>query len=117
MTQSELKLEFQARGQGPAPRPGDTVIVHYTGWLPDGQKFDSSLDRAEPFAVALGRGSVIEGWEVALNQMRVGDRVRVTIPPELAYGNQSPSPLIPPNATLIFEIEMLAVEPAAGRPT
>jgi len=111
MTQPDLKIEYLQKGQGPAPAPGDTVVVHYTGWLTDGQKFDSSHDRRQPFEVEVGRGRVIEGWDVVLAQMRVGDQVRVTIPPELAYGSRSPGAGIPPNATLVFEIEMLAVRP------
>jgi FKBP-type peptidyl-prolyl cis-trans isomerase len=111
MANPDLQIEFLEKGQGAEPAPGDTVVVHYTGWLPDGQKFDSSLDRKAPFSFELGRGRVIEGWDVALAQMRVGDRVRLTIPPELAYGSRSPGAGIPPNATLIFEIEMLDVRP------
>src|SRR5690606_17063927 len=74
-----LQLEYLAEGRGRQPRAGDTVVVHYVGWLTDGQKFDSSLDRDEPFSFVLGRGQVIEGWEVGVAQMRVGDRVRLTI--------------------------------------
>jgi FKBP-type peptidyl-prolyl cis-trans isomerase len=109
MSQPELKIEYLQKGQGAAPAPGDTVVVHYTGWLTNGQKFDSSHDRSEPFEVEVGRGRVIEGWDVTLAQMRVGDHVRVTIPAELAYGSRSPGAGIPPNAILIFEIEMLDV--------
>jgi|SRR5919109_3578180 FKBP-type peptidyl-prolyl cis-trans isomerase len=114
MSTPGLQIEYLTQGQGPAPRPGDTVVVHYTGWLSDGQKFDSSLDRAEPFQFVLGRRQVIEGWEVALAQMQVGDRVRLTLPPELAYGDRSPTPSIPPNSTLIFEIEFLEVRRGGG---
>lgn len=113
MSRPELQIEYLQKGQGAAPAPGETVVVHYTGWLTDGRKFDSSKDRGQPFEVEVGRGRVIEGWDVTLAQMRVGDHVRVTIPPELAYGSRSPGAGIPPNATLVFEIEMLAVR---GRP-
>ena len=111
MTHPELKIEYLQKGQGATPAPGDTVVVHYTGWLPSGQKFDSSHDRRQPFEVEVGRSRVIEGWDVTLAQMRVGDQVRVTIPAELAYGSRSPGAGIPPNSPLIFEIEMLDVRP------
>jgi FKBP-type peptidyl-prolyl cis-trans isomerase len=113
MTKPELHIEYIEKGQGAAPAPGDTVVVHYTGWLTNGQKFDSSKDRQQPFEVEVGRGRVIEGWDVTLAQMRVGDHVRVTIPSELAYGSRSPGAGIPPNATLVFEIEMLDVRARA----
>jgi FKBP-type peptidyl-prolyl cis-trans isomerase len=105
-----MKIEKLATGTGAAPKRGDTVTVHYTGWLTDGTKFDSSVDRDEPFAFALGMGQVIQGWDEGVATMRVGDKVRLTIPPELAYGKQGYPGAIPPNATLIFEVELLAVE-------
>ena len=104
-----MKIEKITSGNGPAPKSGDTVSVHYTGWLTDGTKFDSSLDRNDPFAFALGQGQVIQGWDQGVATMRVGDKVRLTIPPELAYGQAGYPGAIPPNATLIFEVELLAI--------
>ena len=91
------------------PKRGQTVTVHYTGWLPDGTKFDSSVDRDEPFAFVLGTGQVIAGWDQWVAKLRVGDKARLTIPPELAYGEQGYPGAIPPRATLIFEVELLSV--------
>ena len=99
------------KGQNGAPAPGHTAVVHDTGRLPSGQKLDSSPDRRQPFEVEFGRGRAIEGWDVPLAQMRVGDHVRVTIPAELACGSRSPGAGIPRNSPLIFEIEILAVRP------
>ena len=105
-----MKIETVASGNGPSPKLGDTVSVHYTGWLTDGTKFDSSVDRDEPFAFVLGTGQVIQGWDQGVATMRVGDKVRLTIPPELAYGRDGYPGAIPPNATLVFEVELLAIE-------
>ncbi len=104
-----MKVETLTSGTGATPKPGDTVTVHYTGWLTDGTKFDSSVDRAEPFSFVLGRGQVIAGWDQGLARMRVGDKVRLTIPPELAYGEGGYPGAIPPRATLIFEVELLSI--------
>jgi FKBP-type peptidyl-prolyl cis-trans isomerase len=104
-----MKIEKTASGEGAAPKRGETVTVHYTGWLPDGTKFDSSVDRDEPFAFVLGTGQVIQGWDQGVATMRVGDKTRLTIPPELAYGAEGYPGAIPPNATLIFEVELLSV--------
>ncbi len=104
-----MKIEKLASGNGPAPQSGNTVTVHYTGWLPNGTKFDSSVDRNEPFSFVLGAGEVIQGWDQGVATLRVGDKARLTIPPELAYGSQGYPGAIPPNATLIFEVELLAV--------
>jgi FKBP-type peptidyl-prolyl cis-trans isomerase len=104
-----MKVEKITSGDGASPNAGDTVTVHYTGWLTDGTKFDSSVDRDEPFAFALGTGQVIQGWDQGVAGMRVGDKVRLTIPPELAYGEAGYPGAIPPNATLIFEVALLAI--------
>ncbi len=104
-----MKVERITSGTGPAPKHGDTVTVHYTGWLTDGTKFDSSVDRAEPFSFVLGTGQVISGWDQGVAGMRVGDKARLTIPPDLAYGAHGYPGAIPPNATLIFEVELLAI--------
>lgn len=104
-----MKIEKLTAGTGPAPKAGDTVTVHYTGWLTDGSKFDSSVDRDEPFAFVLGTGQVIQGWDQGVAQMKVGDKARLTIPPQLAYGEGGYPGAIPPNATLIFEVELLSI--------
>jgi FKBP-type peptidyl-prolyl cis-trans isomerase FkpA len=104
-----MKVEKIAAGTGPCPRAGQTVTVHYTGWLTDGTKFDSSVDRAEPFSFILGAGQVIQGWDQGVAALCVGDKARLTIPPELAYGPQGYPGAIPPNATLVFEVELLSV--------
>ena len=104
-----MKVEKITSGAGTAPKRGDTVKVHYTGWLTDGTKFDSSVDRDEPFSFVLGTGQVIRGWDQGVAGMCVGDKARLTIPPELAYGEQGYPGAIPPNATLIFEVELLSV--------
>ena len=104
-----MKIDSITSGNGASPKAGDTVTVHYTGWLTDGTKFDSSVDRDEPFAFVLGTGQVIQGWDNGVATMRVGDKARLTIPPELAYGEQGYPGAIPPNATLIFEVELLSI--------
>ena len=98
-----------AVGAGQPVRPRQCIYAHYTGWLTDGAKFDSSVDRYEPFTFVLGTGQVIHGWDEGVATMRVGDKVRLTIPPELAYGKAGYPGAIPPNATLIFEVELLSV--------
>jgi FKBP-type peptidyl-prolyl cis-trans isomerase len=105
---SELKIEDIVEGTGESPKQGQTVIVHYTGWLTDGKKFDSSVDREEPFEFQIGIGQVIQGWDEGVMTMKVGGKRKLTIPPELAYGNEEVGEgLIPANSTLIFEVELL----------
>ena len=108
---TELKIEDLVVGTGREAVPGTAITVHYTGWLTDGAKFDSSLDRGVPFQFPLGAGHVIQGWDQGVVGMKVGGKRRLTIPPQLAYGENGQGP-IPPNATLIFEVELLNVEGA-----
>ncbi len=105
-----LKIEKLTNGKGAAAQKGQTVRVHYTGWLTTGEKFDSSVDRNEPFEFILGAGQVIAGWDQGVATMRVGDKVKLTIPSDLAYGDDGYPGCIPPKATLIFDVELLAVE-------
>jgi len=98
-----------APGQGAVAETGRTVRVHYTGWLPDGKKFDSSRDRGEPFAFTLGAGQVIAGWDEGVKGMKVGGRRELVIPPDQAYGAQGSPPKIGPNETLVFVVDLLAV--------
>lgn len=99
-------------GTGPRPSAGDSVSVHYTGWLKSGQKFDSSHDRGEPLEFPLGRGRVIKGWDEGVGSMRVGGRRKLIIPAHLGYGARGAGGVIPPYATLIFEVELVGVTPA-----
>jgi FKBP-type peptidyl-prolyl cis-trans isomerase FkpA len=113
MTQSATGLYVQdiREGQGEPLAAGQTAVVHYTGWLPDGTKFDSSRDRNEPFEVAVGQGQVIPGWEEGLQGMKAGGHRKLVIPPTLAYGAEGAGGgVIPPNATLVFDVELLEVK-------
>ena len=106
-----LEVEDITVGVGQAAQSGDTIFVHYTGWLASGKKFDSSRDRGTPFSFRLGSGQVIQGWDRGLIGMQVGGVRRLTIPPEQGYGNRDVGGgLIPPNSTLIFEVELLSIE-------
>ncbi len=109
-TASGLEYVEIAEGTGALPKTGDTVSVHYTGWLKSGQKFDSSVDRGEPFAFPVGKGRVIKGWDEGVATMKPGGKRLLLIPPDLAYKARGYPPVIPPNATLLFEVELLGVK-------
>ncbi|MBD2180678.1 FKBP-type peptidyl-prolyl cis-trans isomerase [Planktothrix sp. FACHB-1355] len=108
-TESGLKYIDLVEGTGAIPKTGQTVIVHYTGTLEDGSQFDSSRDRNQPFSFPLGRGRVIKGWDEGISTMRVGGRRQLIIPAELGYGSRGAGGVIPPNATLIFDVELLRI--------
>ena len=108
-TASGLYVRNLRVGEGEEAAQGDTVVVHYTGWLPDGMQFDSSRERGEPFSFVLGEGRVIPGWEEGVAGLRVGGQRRLVIPPDLGYGPIGAGDVIPPDATLIFEVELLEI--------
>lgn len=109
-TGAQLAIEELAPGAGPTVKSGDTLVVHYTGWLTNGKKFDSSLDRNEPFEFTIGQGRVIQGWEKGLLGMQKGGKRKLTIPPEMGYGARGAGGVIPPNATLVFEVELVEIK-------
>jgi peptidylprolyl isomerase len=113
-TPSGLRIIDSQIGTGAIPRTGQTCVMHYTGWLyqngAKGQKFDSSLDRGRPFEFPIGKGQVIPGWDEGVASMKVGGKRTLIIPPELGYGARGAGGVIPPNATLIFEVELLGVK-------
>lgn len=108
-TPSGLKYQEIVVGTGALPQTGQNVVVHYTGRLTDGTKFDSSLDRNQPFSFRIGAGQVIKGWDEGLSTMRVGGKRQLTIPPDLGYGARGAGGVIPPNATLVFDVELLRI--------
>jgi len=114
-TPSGLQYEDLVVGTGAQPRTGQTCVMHYTGWLWEngakGKKFDSSVDRGEPFKFALGQGRVIKGWDEGVATMKVGGKRQLLIPPQLGYGARGAGGVIPPNATLLFDVELLGIEP------
>jgi len=109
-TATGLEYVDLVEGTGARPKPGETVSVHYTGWLKSGQKFDSSVDRGQPFAFPIGKGRVIKGWDEGVATMKVGGKRKLIIPAHLGYGDRGAGNVIPPGATLIFEVELLGVQ-------
>jgi FKBP-type peptidyl-prolyl cis-trans isomerase len=109
VTASGLKYVDQVVGAGDVAVAGKTVSVHYTGWLENGKKFDSSVDRGQPFSFPLGAGRVIKGWDEGVQGMKIGGKRKLTIPSDLGYGSRGAGGVIPPNATLIFDVELLGV--------
>ena len=109
-TSSGLQYIDQVVGTGEAANAGQTVSVHYTGWLTNGKKFDSSVDRGQPFSFRLGVGQVIKGWDEGVQGMKIGGKRKLTIPSNLGYGARGAGGLIPPHATLVFDVELLGVQ-------
>lgn len=108
-TPSGLQYEDLVQGSGPSPSRGKKVTVHYTGWLVDGKKFDSSVDRNEPFVFTIGTGEVISGWDEGVMTMKLGGKRKLVIPANLGYGARGAGGVIPPNATLVFEVILLDI--------
>jgi FKBP-type peptidyl-prolyl cis-trans isomerase len=109
-TRTGLKFKDITKGEGKRPLSGQTVAVHYTGWLTNGTKFDSSVDRGQPFEFVLDRGNVIKGWDEGVKSMRIGGKRHLIIPPQLGYGTKGQGESIPPNATLVFDVELLGIK-------
>ena len=109
-TPSGLKYVDEVEGTGASPETGQTVTVHYTGTLTDGKKFDSSRDRNQPFSFTIGIGQVIKGWDEGVATMKVGGKRKLTIPAELGYGSRGAGGVIPPNATLLFDVELISIK-------
>ncbi|HCV42004.1 MAG TPA: peptidylprolyl isomerase [Bacteroidetes bacterium] len=110
VTSSGLKYIDTVVGTGDSPKQGSTVTVHYTGYLTDGKKFDSSVDRKEPFQFVIGVGGVIKGWDEGVASMKAGGKRKLIIPPQLGYGARGAGNLIPPNAELVFDVELIKVK-------
>ena len=108
-TPSGLQYSIDRPGTGERPRPGQIVSVHYTGWLTNGKKFDSSRDRNQPLEFPLGQGRVIRGWDEGVAAMQIGEKRTLVIPPDLGYGARGAGGVIPPNATLVFAVELMGV--------
>jgi FKBP-type peptidyl-prolyl cis-trans isomerase len=106
----QLQIEELTLGTGAQAKKGQLAVVHYTGWLTDGTKFDSSKDRNDPFSFSLGGGMVIKGWDEGVVGMKIGGKRKLTIPPHMGYGAAGAGSVIPPNATLVFEVELLDVK-------
>ncbi|MBI4864112.1 MAG: FKBP-type peptidyl-prolyl cis-trans isomerase [Candidatus Riflebacteria bacterium] len=106
---ARYEVEVLEEGSGPSPKEGQTVVIHYTGTLLDGTKFDSSYDRDKPFEFVVGKGTVIQGWENAITDMKVGGKYKLTVPPEMGYGKKEEGE-IPPNSVLVFEMELLKIK-------
>ncbi len=110
ITESGLKYAILKETDGEKPQKGQTVVVHYSGWLPDGKNFDSSYKRNQPFEFVLGQGRVIAGWDEGIALLNKGEKAQLVIPPELGYGERGAQGVIPPNSTLIFDVELIDIK-------